>query len=176
MREAIKKMEKAVSVVSRDLEEEEAVKITSMAKIRLAESYNSIKQYQTSLNLVNEAEMLLKKLKKKDNNYFCSLGMILMERGRATLRLNRLNEAREILKKAHELFDKTMMGDHVSRFRMQEAETLVRLGLYEEAYKNCVDVIEIKDKEKNDITSCFSARLVTTLPLLSIKREIIQNL
>ncbi len=166
MLEAIKRMEKAVSIVSRDFEEEEAVKITSMAKIRLAGSYNSVKQYQTALNLVNEAEMLLKKLKKKDNNYFCSLGMILMERGHATLRLNRLNEAREILKKAHELFDKTMMGDHVSRFRMQEAETLVRLGLYEEAYKNCVDVIEIKDKEKNDYnelffcTACYNAAVI----------------
>lgn len=154
MWEAIKMMNQAVDEVSGDLSEE-AIKITSTAKIRIAGAYNSVKEYQTALNLVNEAEILLKKLKKKDNNYFCSLGMILMERGHAILRLNRLNEAREILKKAHELFDKTMIGDHVSRFRMQEAETLVRLGLYEEAYGNCIEVIEIKDKEKNDYNELF---------------------
>ncbi|MCR4624260.1 MAG: LuxR C-terminal-related transcriptional regulator [Alphaproteobacteria bacterium] len=165
MWEAIKMMNQAVDEVSSDLSEE-AIKIMSTAKIRMAGAYNSVKEYQTALNLVNEAEMLLKKLKKKDNNYFCSLGMILMERGHAILRLNRLNEAREILKKAHELFDKTMIGDHVSRFRMQEAETLVRLGLYEEAYKNCMEVIEIKDKEKNDYnelffcTACYNAAVI----------------
>ena len=165
MWEAIKMMNQAVEEVSGDLSEE-AIKITSTAKIRMAGAYNSVKEYQTALNLVNEAEVLLKKLKKKDNNYFCSLGMILMERGHATLRLNRLSEAREILKKAHELFDKTMIGDHVSRFRMQEAETLVRLGLYEEAYKNCMEVIEIKDKEKNDYnelffcTACYNAAVI----------------
>ena len=165
MWKAIKMMNQAVDEVSGDLSEE-AIKITSTAKIRMAGAYNSVKEYQIALNLVNEAEILLKKLKKKDNNYFCSLGMILMERGHATLRLNRLSEAREILKKAHELFDKTMIGDHVSRFRMQEAETLIRLGLYEEAYKNCMEVIEIKDKEKNDYnelffcTACYNAAVI----------------
>ena len=38
---------------------------------------------------------------------------------------------------------------------MQEAETLVRLRLYEEAYGNCIEVIEIKDKEKNDYNELF---------------------
>lgn len=166
MWKAIEIMERAVSIMSKDLEEEEAVKITSMAKIRMAGAYNSVKEYQKALNLVNDAEVLLKKLKRKDNNYFCSLGMILMERGHATLRLNKLSEAREILKKAHELFDKTMIGDHVSRVRMQESETLVRLGLYEDAYKNCLEVIGIKDKEKNDYnelffcTACYNAAVI----------------
>lgn len=166
MWKAIEIMEKAVSIVSKDLEEEEAVKVSSMAKIRMAGAYNSVKEYQKALNLVNEAEVLLKKLKRKDNNYFCSLGLILMERGHATLRLNRLEEAKEILKKAHELFDKTMIGDHVSRVRMQEAETLIRLGLYEDAYKNCLNVIGIKDKEKNDYnelffcTACYNAAVI----------------
>ncbi|MDR2408279.1 MAG: hypothetical protein LBE13_09245 [Bacteroidales bacterium] len=75
-------------------------------------------------------------------NYFCSLGLMLMERGHAMLRLNDLESAKKILRKAHELFDKTMIGDHIFRVRMQEAETLIRLGYYDDAYKNCIDVLE----------------------------------
>ena len=136
MKEAIKIMEKAIEAVSQDLGKEEAIKITATAKIRIAGVFNSLQEYKKALLLVNEAEELLNKLSSKDNNYYCSLGLILMEQGHAILRLNNLRKAREILDKAHKIADKTMIGDHVYRVRMQEAEVLIRLGEYEKAYNN----------------------------------------
>lgn len=155
MRIAIGMMEKAITLVSNDKDNEEALKLIANAKIRMAGAYNSLKEYKKAIILVKDAEQLLEKLQLKDNNYFCSLGLMLMEKGHATLRLNNLETARVILKEAHKLFDKTMIGDHVFRVRMQEAETLIRLGYYEEAFKNCEYVFEKKDKERNYYNDLF---------------------
>lgn len=155
MKEAIKIMEKAIEAVSQDLGKEEAIKITATAKIRIAGVFNSLQEYKKALLLVNEAEELLNKLSSKDNNYYCSLGLILMEQGHAILRLNNLRKAREILDKAHKIADKTMIGDHVYRVRMQEAEVLIRLGEYEKAYNNCLDVFAKKNKERNNYNELF---------------------
>ena len=155
MREAIQIMEKAIETVSQDLEKEEAIKITAAAKIKIAGVFNSLKKYKKAMSLVNEAEELLNKLSSKDNNYYCSLGLILMERGHAILRLNDLQKAKEILDKAHKIADKTMIGDHVYRVRMQEAEVLIRLGEYEKAYNNCLDVFAKKNKERNNYNELF---------------------
>jgi tetratricopeptide (TPR) repeat protein len=66
-----------------------------------------------------------------------------------------LEEAKDILRKARELFEKTMIGDHTLRLRMQEAETLIRLGYFDEAYRNCLEVFEKENREINDYNELF---------------------
>lgn len=151
---SLEKIRQAIAILDKDTDKKDAIKIIARAKLIMAGVYNALKEYKKALLLADEAESWLGKLP-KDNSYFCSMSMVLAEKGHATLRLNELKKAKSIFAEAHELMDKTMIGDYLFRTRMQEAETLIRLKDYKSAYQNCLDVFERKDKEKNDLCDLF---------------------
>lgn len=124
-------------------------------KCRLGGIYNSLKEYRKALDLENEAEELLKLCSEEDNNTFCNIGLINLEKGHANLRLNNLEAARKYFAKAKNIFDKAQIGDQWMRLRMQETEVLVRLNKLEAAYKNCEDVFALKTRDKNDYNDLF---------------------
>lgn len=154
VKNAITLMEESIKIIG-NTDNIKGMKVLANTKIKMASIYNSIKEYKRAMVFVSEAEELLRKIPIKDNEYFCILGSIFMEQGHANLRLNKLSEAKRSFEKARELFDKTMIGDHSLRLRMQEAETLVRLGEFNQAYKNCIDVLDKRNRERNDYNELF---------------------
>jgi DNA-binding CsgD family transcriptional regulator/tetratricopeptide (TPR) repeat protein len=130
---------------------EEYVIIREIAglKIRLSGLENGIMNHDIALCLAEETEELLKKLPDEDNSSFCSYGMIFMEKAHAYLRMNDLQKAKEMFSKAIEICDKAPVDDYVWRVKMQQTETLIRLGCLEEAYKNCVYMFNIQNRKRN---------------------------
>ena len=154
IKKSIEMFEQSVQLLQ-DTQEQEGLKVLANTKVKLSGICNSLKEYKKAITYTNEAEKILQTVVFKDNGYYSILCGLLMERGHAFLRLNELDLSKDIFSQARELFDKTMIGDYRIRVRMQEAETLVRLGFLEDAYKNCLEVFEMHTRARNDFNDLF---------------------
>ncbi len=151
---AISMMEKAINIIGQADQLCEIKRIASI-KVGIAGVLNVIKKYETTLKYVLEIKELLKKIPSNDNSYHMILGLVLTEEGHALLRLNKLKDAQNVFYQARQLLDKTMIGDNFFRIRMQQAEILIRLGYYDEAYKHCLDVFAKQNRDVNDCNELF---------------------
>ncbi|MDR3245811.1 MAG: LuxR C-terminal-related transcriptional regulator [Prevotellaceae bacterium] len=157
MNDAVDLIKKAINILEEcrntgtvsSFEESALIREIAGMKIRLSGLENGIMNHDVALQLTEETEELLKKLPDEDNSSFCSYGMIFMEKAHAYLRMNELQKAKEMFSRAREICDKAPIDDYIWRIRMQQTETLVRLGELEEAYKNCTYMFSIPNRERN---------------------------
>jgi tetratricopeptide (TPR) repeat protein len=156
MNDAIDLMKRGIGV----LEEKRSAKLSFMEKtalvheladlkINLSGLENAVMRHEAALKLAEETEEELKKLPDEDNASYCALGKVYAEKGWAYLRMNKLKKAREMFFQARKICDKAQVNEYVWRTRMQQTETLVRLGELDEAYENCVYMFNLKDRERN---------------------------
>jgi tetratricopeptide (TPR) repeat protein len=110
---------------------------------------NGVMHHDVALKLSEKAEDLLRQLPDEDNCSYCSLGKIFTEKGHAYLRMNQLKKAKDMFEQARKICDKAQINEYVWRTRMQQAETLIRLGELDEAYENCVFIFNQKDRDRN---------------------------
>jgi tetratricopeptide (TPR) repeat protein len=118
-------------------------------KITLSGMENAVMHHDIALKLAEETENLLHQLPDEDNCSYCSLGKICTEKGHAYLRMNQLKQAKEMFEQARKICDKAQVNEYVWRTRMQQAETLIRLGELDEAYENCVFIFDQRDRDRN---------------------------
>jgi tetratricopeptide (TPR) repeat protein len=118
-------------------------------KITLSGMENGVMHYDIALKLAEETENLLRQLPDEDNSSYCSFGKIYTEKGHAYLRKNQLKKAKEMFKEARKVCDKAQINEYVWRTRMQQPETLIRLGELNEAYENCEFIFNEKDRDRN---------------------------
>jgi hypothetical protein len=69
--------------------------------------------------------------------------------------MNQLKKAKEMFNDARKVCDKAQINEYVWRIRMQQTETLVRLGELDEAYENCIYMFRKKGHDKNIVGSLF---------------------
>jgi DNA-binding CsgD family transcriptional regulator/tetratricopeptide (TPR) repeat protein len=124
-------------------------------KTTLSGMENAVMHHDVALKLAEEAENLLHQLPDEDNRSYCSFGKICTEKGHAYLRMNQLKKAKEMFEQARKVCDKAHVNEYVWRTRMQQTETLVRLGELDEAYENCVFMFNEKDRDRNIGTDLF---------------------
>jgi tetratricopeptide (TPR) repeat protein len=97
-------------------------------KITLSGMENAVMHHDAALKLAEETENLLRQLPDEDNRSYCSLGKICTEKGHAYLRMNQLKKAKEMFEQARKVCDRAHVNEYVWRTRMQQTETLIRLG------------------------------------------------
>jgi tetratricopeptide (TPR) repeat protein len=156
MNEAIDLMKTAINI----LEEKNKATLSSFEcdaitreiadfKTTLSGIENGVMHHDIALRLAEETENLLRQLPDEDNCSYCSLGKICTEKGHAYLRMNQLKKAKEMFEQARKVCDKAQVNEYVWRTRMQQTETLIRLGELDEAYENCVFMFNQKDRDRN---------------------------
>jgi tetratricopeptide (TPR) repeat protein len=160
MKTAIDIMEQVLAILNNikcDKDETQSLRRKEIvsAKLKLCNLYNGVRKYKEALGVATEVEKILDQFHDEDNECFCNRGILLMEQGHANLRLRQLTMAKEKFHEAKVIFDKAKIGDYIPRLRVQEAETLIRLGYLNEAYQNCQDLIDIKKKDENAYNTLF---------------------
>jgi tetratricopeptide (TPR) repeat protein len=117
--------------------------------VTLSGMENAVMHHDVALKLAEETEILLRQLPDEDNRSYCTFGKICTEKGHAYLRMNELKKAKEMFEHARKVCDKAQVNEYVWRTRMQQTETLIRLGELDEAYENCVFMFNEKDRDRN---------------------------
>lgn len=165
--EVINLMKYAINLIE-GIDTPEANIVRANTKIRLATLYNSSGMHDEVIKVCEESEHLLEKIKTKNNDYYFAKGMMYLDRGLALLRKNNPKESKHYLHAAKELFDQVMIYDYFSRVRIQEAEALVRLKEYDEAYRDCMEVIN-GGRTDNDFYEMFLNRAHYTAGVIQYK-------
>jgi tetratricopeptide (TPR) repeat protein len=154
MTEAINLMKKAIGILEDNanpsaFEKNALLRELADCKITLSGMENGEMRHEVALGLARETEELLKQLPDEDNASYCSFGKVCTEKGHAYLRMNELEKAAEMFARARKVCDKAQVNEYVWRTRMQQTETLVRLGKLEEAYENCEYMFNLIERDRN---------------------------
>jgi tetratricopeptide (TPR) repeat protein len=154
MTEAINLMKKAVNILEDNanpsaFEKNALLRELADCKITLSGMENAEMRHGVALELARETEELLKQLPDEDNASYCSFGKVCTEKGHAYLRMNELEKASEMFAQARKVCDKAQVNEYVWRTRMQQTETLVRLGKLDEAYGNCLYMFNLVERDRN---------------------------